>query len=442
MHERLNKPVAFVMTHESDASRTNSRGAMSIIALTLTRSLGRAGIDVVRIHPNLFDPSLDSKYCRAVEVCPNLYTSESALTDYLAGLKTKYPGKHVLIPASDDCCLYMARNEQALREHFLLLNPNGQTLQKLKTKRLQYELAEASGVPIPETYFPEDEAQVLTLADGLRNYPYVIKPTEAHKWRLAENRAIANGKKAVTVHSADELLAEYRRISAHDNDLMIQEIIEGDDTQLFTFISYRSEQTSTLAFCIRSKLRQKPAKFGYCTASVTCHNDIVEAQSKRLLEASGFSGISGVEFKFDARTGLYKLIEINTRPMNTLGIATGCGVDLPVIAYNDVVGIQQQPSADWRDGTVWVWWEQDYQAAKELRSRGLLSYREWFESLRGERVHAILASDDQRPVWRYYSGEIPRLLLNVIKSNLGSWRRSAAMGMGQLRRTLGSSSVS
>lgn len=442
MHEHLNKPVAFVMTHESDASRTNSRGAMSIIALTLTRSLGRAGIDVVRIHPNRFDPSLDSKYCRAVEVCPNLYSSESALTDYLAGLKTKYPGQHLLIPASDDCCLYMARNEDALREHFLLLNPNAKTLQKLKTKRLQYELAEAAGVPIPETYFPEDEAQVLTLAEGLRNYPYVIKPTEAHKWRLAENRTIANGKKAVTVHSEDELLAEYRRISVHDSDLMIQEIIEGDDTQLYTFISYRSEETLTLAFCIRSKLRQKPANFGYCTASVTCHNDIVEAQSKRLLEVSGFSGVSGVEFKFDAKTGLYKLIEINTRPMNTLGIAMACGVDLPVIAYNDVVGIQQQPSTDWRDGTVWVWWEQDYQAAKELRSHGLLSYREWFQSLRGERVHAILASDDLRPAWRHYSRVIPRLLLNVIKSNLGSWRRSASTGVGRLRRTLGLASAS
>lgn len=441
MHERLNKPVAFVMTHESDASRTNSRGAMSIIALTLTRSLGRAGIDVVRIHPNLFDPSLESKYCRAVEVCPNFYSSESALTDFLAGLKTKYPGRHVLIPASDDCCLYMARNEEALREHFLLLNPNAQTLEKLKTKRLQYELAEASGVPIPETYFPDGEAQVLTLADGLRNYPYVIKPTEAHKWRLAENRAIANGKKAVTVHSKDELLREYRRISTYDRDLMIQEIIEGDDTQLYTFISYRSEETSRLAFCIRSKLRQKPAKFGYCTASVTCHNDSVEAQSKRLLAASGFSGISGVEFKFDARTGLYKLIEINTRPMNTLGIAMGCGVDLPLVAYNDVVGIPQEPTTDWRDGTIWVWWEQDYLAAKDLRSQGRLSYREWMKSLSGERVHAIHASDDLRPVWRYYSRVIPRLLLNVIKSNLGSWRRSAGMGVDRFRRTLGASSA-
>ncbi len=442
MHERLKKPVAFVMTHESDASRTNSRGAMSIIALTLTRSLGRAGIDVVRIHPNLFDPSLDSKYCRAVEICPNFYNSESALTDFLAGLKTKYPGMHVLIPASDDCCLYMARHEEALREHFLLLNPNAKTLQKLKTKRLQYELAEAFGVPIPETYFPDGEAQVLTLADGLQNYPYVIKPTEAHKWRLAENRAIANGKKAVTVHCRADLLAEYRRISAYDKDLMIQEIIEGDDTQLYTFISYRSEKTSSLAFCIRSKLRQKPAKFGYCTASVTCHNDIVEAQSKRLLAASGFSGISGVEFKFDAKTGLYKLIEINTRPMNTLGIAIGCGVDLPVIAYNDVVDIQQKPATDWRDGTVWVWWEQDYLAAKELRSRGLLSYQEWFDSLRGERVHAILASDDPRPAWRHYARVVPQLFLNMIKSSLGSCRRSARMSVDRFRRILGPSSAS
>lgn len=414
----MKKTTAFVISHEPDANRTAKDQATSIIALTLTRALGREGVKVVRIHPNHFDDSLYSRYSSATEICPDLYASENDLVDFLTDLGDRYPGKKVMVPASDDCSLFLARRAHELEGHFVLLNPRPATMESVKDKRRQYELALEVGVPIPETYFPESNDDLIEIAGQLSDFPYIIKPLEAQKWRLRQYANVASGNKAITVHSRAELIREYQRISADDESLMIQEIITGKDEHLITFLGYCSDSHKPLAHCIRSKLRQSPVDFGYCTATVTCHNDVVERYAKRLLNQCQYTGIVGIEFKYDPATNDYKLIEINTRPVNTLGISMACGVNLPVIAYRDVIGKKQAAVSNWEDGVIWIRLAQDLAAACELRRRGRLSIPQWFRSIRGKRVHALLALDDMRPCMKFHARYV--------------WRQVGKLGIGSL----------
>lgn len=405
----MTQATAFVITHESDRTRTQADKSMSIIALTLTRALGRAGVKVIRVHPNRLEHSLVSKYCSGVEVCPDMYESEEALNAFLKALSGKYTGKRILIPASDDCSMYVARQEAALCADYTLLNPSAGAMERMKNKRLQYELAQAADVPIPETYFPQTEQDIQDVVSKAQNYPYVIKPLEAQKWRLDEFKDIAQGQKAIKVHSKEDLLREFRRIAPFDNQLMVQEIITGEDTNLYTFLAYCDSTAKPLAYCIRSKLRQSPIKFGYCCATISCHNDTVEQQAKRMLSEAGYTGIVGIEFKLDPKTNTYKLIEINTRPVNTTGISIGCGVNLPLIAFKDAAGEKQTPVTDWEDDVTWVWLYHDFWVVKEMKALGLITYKEWFQSIRGRRVHAIFAWDDIAPVWAFYSKSLGAL---------------------------------
>jgi len=430
---KMNKPTAFVISHEPDPSRTEKNCTMSIIALTLTRALGRENIDVVRVHPNMLDDSLSSRYCKAVEICPDLYASEYALTTFLLELDDKYPGEKVLIPASDDCSVYLARHADDLSGAFTVLNPSARTMESVKNKRLQYELAQDAGVPIPDTVFPASFDELETAAESLHNFPYIIKPLEAQKWRLKRFAHVADGKKAITVCSKKELLREYRRIAEHDADLMVQEIITGDDEHLVTFLGYCSNEFKPLAYCIRSKLRQNPVDFGYCTATVTCHNDEVERYAKQLLAKSEYTGIVGIEFKFDGKNQQYKLIEINTRPVNTTGISIGCGVNLPLIAYLDAIGEKQEPVTDWQDGVTWLWLAMDMSAARQLRKLGKLSIGQWFRSLRGKRVHAIFAWDDLRPCIQFYARYVKIQLFKIVAaSRLPNLARGMVRGLGRM----------
>lgn len=412
LHESdpMKKTTAFVISHEPDSSRTEKDQSINIIALTLTRALGREGVNVVRVHPNRFDDSLSSRYCKAIEICPDLYESESDLTCFLTEIGSRYPGEKVLVPASDDCSLYIARNAEALGREYVLLNPSAETMESVKDKRRQYELATKIGVPIPETYFPGSVEELKGIAAGLKDYPYIIKPLEAQKWRLRQYANVSSGRKAITVKNREELLDEFQRISADDSNLMVQEIIGGKDEHLITFLGYCSAEHKPLAHCIRSKLRQSPVDFGYCTATVSCHNDVVEQYARRLLRQSDYTGIVGIEFKFDPEINDYKLIEINTRPVNTTGISIECGVNLPVIAYRDAVGEMQEPTTDWEDGVIWLRLSQDFAAALELRRRGKLTMPQWFRSIRGRRVHALLAADDLRPFIQFYARYVQRQL--------------------------------
>jgi D-aspartate ligase len=404
---RKDQRPAFVITHEADPRRTDK--SISLMALAVTRSLGRHGIPVVRIHPNRLDHSLRSRYCTEVAISPDMYQSESALVDYLLGLARRYPDRGVLLPASDDCAQFLGKHRGALSEAYEVCVADTPVMARLVNKRGQYEQAQRLGVPIPETYFPDDSADIERLARDIRNYPYIFKPLVAHTWRLASMQQVSHGRKAIVVRTPKELRLAYASLG-DSRDVMLQEVIGGRDEQLFTFLGYFSKSSEPLAYCVRSKVRQLPVDFGYCTMTVSCHNDTVVEQSTRLLQGIGFSGICGVEYKLDAATGRHKLIEINPRPVNTIGLAPACGVDIPHIAYRDLCGEPVKPVTTWRDGVTWYRLWADFCAVRAMRHTNGPTLAEWWRSITSPCTEAVYASDDRLPAWDYFSGVVAKQL--------------------------------
>jgi len=395
-----NRGTAFIITHEPDPNRKLS--STSLIALALTRSLGRHGVRVVRLHPNALDHSLCSRYVSEVAHCPDMYQSGSGLVDWLVALADRFAGPRVLIPASDDCAEFLGANRARLETRYALCAAPEAVMETLVNKRRQYEAAQRLGIPIPETYFPSSRDEVETLAATISNYPYIIKPLVAHTWRLASMQRVSQGRKAITVRTPQDLLEAHASMGADFRDIMLQEVIGGRDEQLFTFLAYFRQDATPLAYCVRRKIRQLPVDFGYCTMTVSCHDDRVVDQSIRLLQGIGFTGIGGVEYKYDAATGQYKLIEINPRPVNTIGLAPACGVDLPWIAYRDLVGEAVEPVTTWQDGVTWYRAWADLLAVRRLKRQGGPTELDWLRSLRGPRTEATFARDDWRPAWHHY----------------------------------------
>src|SRR5438128_885809 len=61
-----------------------------------------------------------------------------------------------------------------------------------------------------------------------------------------------------------------------------------------------------------------------------------------------------VEFKRDARDGKFKLMEINPRLWQWHGLAAACGIDLPRIAYADLVGETPKEATMNGEGKRWA----------------------------------------------------------------------------------------
>jgi D-aspartate ligase len=338
-----------------------------------------------------------------------MYESEDALVEFLLELAKDYPGNRVLIPASDDCAHFLGKNRDRLQQAYELCVAEPSVMENLVNKKFQYDCAQRLGVPIPETYFPTSREELAGIAERIGNYPYIIKPLVAHLWRLASMKDVSQGRKAVLVRNAEELREAYEALGDHNEDIMVQEVISGRDEELFTFLGYFSRQSVPVAYCVRRKVRQLPVDFGYCTMTTSCHSQEVVDHSIRLLQGMGFSGICGVEYKYDAASGEYKLIEINPRPVNTIALAPASGVDIPWIAFQDLLGHEVAPVTEWADGVTWVRLYPDLLALKQLRATGRASYRQWLGSLfSGRTIDAALSMDDMRPGMQYYGDILKR----------------------------------
>jgi D-aspartate ligase len=393
MNSKVDKPSAVILSGNIGTKKTTS---MNEIALALTRSLGRKGVQVYRFHPDRSLVDLNSRYCIHV-TCPNLYDDESGLIDALIAFSNSKQVKPVLFPSSDGATQFIARHEGQLRPYFALTSPPWSCVSEIQNKQRLLERARQADVAIPETYFPTCQEETDNIARSL-SYPAVVKPLTSQHWKQPEVIAAIGPVKAVTVTGPEELSDLYRKVAPLAPDMMVQEIIPGGDERLLTFLGYISQDGTPLAGCVRKKLRQYPPGFGYCCLTETVIDPEIMELSIRLLKVLNFRGICCVEFKRDPRDGQPKLIEINARAVRTTGVAIAAGVDLPWIAYQDMISPNRPtPVFDYIVPMRWIHLKDEFQAALDLIKAGQLGLREWLRIFHGRIVTAEWAWDDLRP---------------------------------------------
>lgn len=394
-----------------------ARRSLNEIALAITRSLGRRGVPVYRFHPDRTLVDLGSRYCRHV-ACPNLYDDEAGLTTRLLEFARQQGVEPVIFPASDGSADFLARNAEHLRGSYRLACPSWSCLAEIQDKQRLLERAGEAGVSVPVTHFPKSSRELAAVAPSLP-YPVVIKPLVSQHWRRSDVVAvIGRAVKAMVVHTPQELTAFYDKVAPLTPQLMVQEIVAGGTDRLLTFMGYVGQGGKALAGCVRKKLRQFPPGFGYCCVTETVIDAEIMDLAVRLVERLGFRGIVGVEFMRDARDGRAKLIEINARAVRTTGAAIGAGIDLPWIAYQDIISATPPaPQFEYAVPMRWIHLRSEIRAALPLIWKGELGFAEWLRIFRGKTMMAIWAWDDLRP-------SVGDLLLPVT-ARLPVWRQGA-----------------
>jgi D-aspartate ligase len=187
----------------------------------------------------------------------------------------------------------------------------------------------AAGVDVPRTHYPRHGAEARAAAEEI-GLPVLVKPEHPVGFKQRYRR------QAFRCETLDEVEDGYKR--AEEFGAMVQELIPGGDDTLYTVGSYVARDGQPLGVFSGRKLRQTPPGIGTCrVGEAVWVQDVVDA-ALRLLDALDYFGLSQVEFKRDPRDGKFKLMEINPRLWQWHGLAAACGVDLPRIAYADLVG--------------------------------------------------------------------------------------------------------
>jgi D-aspartate ligase len=370
----------------------------SVNGLSFARSLGRRGVPTLILDSETFLGTF-TRYGKVVM----LPAVDEHAEEWIALLKfvascLQQPA--VLFATSDVHCLWISRHRDLLRQYFRFVIPEPETVEQIVNKRIQYQIAQSAGIAVPNVCFPESIEELRGLAPGLV-YPCILKPYTSYKGR----KQLAK-KKVLVVHSEEELLAEYQRITTSDLAFMVQEIIPGEDLALYGYLGFWDGEGRESGWVTKKKLRQNPPYFGDGALQITVEAPEVAELSRRLLRVFNYRGFVNIEFKYDLRDQTYRLMEINPRSAASNQLAISAGVDFPWIGY------QYLTAAD--PGTIdipcfrplvkCVNEEWDIQAYFAYRKLGALNLRRWLQSLYGARI-TIFAWDDPLPflvgLWRF-----------------------------------------
>jgi predicted ATP-grasp superfamily ATP-dependent carboligase len=217
-----------------------------------------------------------------------------------------------------------------------------------------------------------------------------VKPSQSHRYFDLFKT------KMVRVENLDQMLAAYRQAADAGLEVLLQELIPGDDAQGVNYNSYFWEGDPLVEFTAQ-QLRNAPPEFG--SPCVVVSKDIPEViePGRKILRAMGFCGYSCTEFKKDARDGVYKLMEVNGRHNRSSLLSVRCGVNFAWLQYKHLI-LGELPSAcDYRTGVYWVALARDVAYGLKRRNAERPSLAQFLQPYLGPHVFAILDWRDPKP---------------------------------------------
>jgi predicted ATP-grasp superfamily ATP-dependent carboligase len=282
-------------------------------------------------------------------------------------------------------------HRQELAQKFLLDECNPQAQHCMLDKLATYREARAAGVPMPRFWVAEKPEGLLDLKGGLV-FPLIVKPLLSHVFMPR-----FGGKKFMLVANFEELQGVYRRISDTGIATVLMEHIPGPDDRLCSYYTYLDEQSQPLFHFTKRVIRRFPVGMGTGCYHVTDWNPEVRDVALPFFQYVKLRGLANAEFKRDVRDGRLKLIECNARFTAANCLVTASGFDLPLFVYNRLVGRPQAPLEKYRTGMRLWYPADDYQAFRELRRRGELTWFRWGMSLCHRKMLPFFRWDDPVP---------------------------------------------
>lgn len=315
-------------------------------ALGNARCLGRAGVPVIVVEKDRWRPAMHSHYVR-----PFVATSLSGpgFIDSLLQLRASLDVTALLFLTTDPQVRTISEHRRQIDGAFHIRQPGQDCIRQLLHKRTFQDLAELHGFAVPRAVEICNEQDFAGLS-RLR-FPAVIKP--------GEKELFLNGKapRAQKVHSLDEAESVCRSVLPHAPDLIVQEWVDGEDSDIYFCLQYRGSDGLTVSSFVGRKLLSWPPQTGStasCTAAPEVEN-LLEELTTNFFRATHMEGMCSMEFKKDRNTGTFFMIEPTVgRTDWQEEVATIHGVNIPLAAYCYELGFSLPQTLRSRRRCAWI----------------------------------------------------------------------------------------
>ncbi len=399
---------------------------LDISAYGIARSLGRHGISVIAMDGRKNDFLRFSRFCQdcliyaddpnqhrtyAEDIIPN----EHALYELLVESRMQFSANPVLFATSDWFTRFLCNWQDKLSSDFLFHWVPKDVFTTITEKGAAAEFCKKVGVNIPVTLVTRPEDDISSIAKGVP-YPCLVKPVHRQTVTFPIPAKVFVARNPGELESF--LTANPQLMGA----TLIQEMIEGEDDQIFQCTVLVKNSGDVVRTTVR-KLHQYPPHYGTMCHGQTIPNDEIVTESLKLLQPLGYRGLGSLEFKYLARTNKYYYIEMNTRLPWYNGIFCDAGVNLPYLAYLDL--IQQPDDLELRTTkqrkVIWTSYRHYSGWHKAIQAERAVGLWGWFRSLARVRSFAWWNWRDPGP---YIASLVFRLrsIIAQILRRIGLWK--------------------
>ena len=400
--------------------------AVLIGGVNLVRCLGLAGVRTVVATPDPEEPALASRHCAEGVLLPSFERPDAAIAalerlgERLAADDGAEPA---LLYGSDDALdLIYPHRERLGRAFRLLLNDPGVAEALLEKDRFQ-SFAEGRGLPVPRS-IPWTQ---LASHEG----PVVVKPSAKADWHASTLKKRAFGDAKALVFASGAAAASHEGLAMHREQLTCQEYVRGGDACVWSYHAVADETGAVLDSFVGRKIRTYPPRAGESAFIEMAHDEGLRELGARIAAQVPLKGVLKMDFKRDASTGRWYLLEINARCNLWHYLGAVNGINLPAVAC-DYMTRGARPLAPSRYRRAWRWLslELDTRAFLQLRREGSLGFFPWVSSiLLSRNVYNVFAWSDPAPWLRFWRLRLARGAARGgarILSMVRQWRSTAS----------------
>jgi predicted ATP-grasp superfamily ATP-dependent carboligase len=363
----------------------------SVNALSIIRSLGRRGVNVMAIDAGSGDYGAKSRYCE-VRSCKSL--NGNALTDLIVDIGSTLDKKPVLFCTSDTAVLNVSNHRADIEKYYDFVLPPHHVIETLMSKRLFDDFAVANGFLVPRTLFTQDEDEARKAADKI-SYPCLIKPEyRDHSW----SSLVSSTDKVLLAESKKVLINYFKKYNISNRNLVIQEWIEGSDDDVYFCLLYVNRDFEPLAVFTGRKIRQYPVLTGSTSFAESLWVPSIAKDSLRLVKTAGCKGLCSVEFKRSKKDQRFYITEPTVARSDTQeGISICSGMDIPFLAYLDAIGKNPKPLRQFKEGVKWINEPLEFYSIQSYLRNGEIKVKDCIASYKGKRTYGLWALDDPLP---------------------------------------------
>jgi predicted ATP-grasp superfamily ATP-dependent carboligase len=377
-------------------------------SVSIVRSLGRQGIEVVVGDDTRWSMAFYSKYCTHRAVYPSPIETPDRFIEWIT-YHLKRNTYDALFPIDIKTIEPLSHNLKELRKYTAIPIVNYSTFMKARDKAQTIRIALENDIPCPQTYFVSEVEDVKALAEKI-DFPIVIKPRQSY-----------GSHGIVYIRSKDKLYPEYSRIHSQYPFPLIQEFIPPGGDSLGVEVLLNKDIEPRAVF-VHRRLREYPISGGPSTLRESVYAPDLVKIGLKLLKALQWYGVAMVEFKIDPRDNTPKLMEVNPKFWGSIELPIVSGIDFPYLLYRMAIDGDIEPIFEYKVG-VRCRWLFPGDLMHFLSNPNRFRLKPSFFQFWGDNLHYdILSRDDPGPIWGMFIGYVAQAIDGKLWKDL--WRQN------------------